>query len=88
LNFFGLNASQPLAVVAGEGLDLRRRPAAGWFQWYCRYYLGPALRRRRAPDRALARYAPPRRTGPKETARKGDLALPTQAAPGVASLGV
>jgi len=39
LNFFGVDASQPLSYWQKKGWINPQDPR-GWFEWYCRYFMG------------------------------------------------
>jgi len=71
LNFFRVNASQPLALWRENGWIHPDDPR-GWFQWYCRYFRGRRMadderqiRRWRAASRHIAQL--------KRHCRPGDL---------------
>jgi hypothetical protein len=70
LNYFGVNASQPLSVWRKNGWIHRDDPR-GWFQWYCRYFRG---RRSLDDNRQVRRWRAIRRHVSQVTAhcRKGD----------------
>ncbi|MFA5026133.1 MAG: hypothetical protein WC503_06520 [Candidatus Shapirobacteria bacterium] len=72
LNYFGVNASQPLSIWRKNGWIYKQDPR-GWFQWYCRYFMG-----RRIADmdkwqigrwRAMARHV----AQVKNNCQKGDI---------------
>lgn len=71
LNYFEVNASQPLAEWQDKGWIFPEDPR-GWFQWYCRYYMG-----RRCVDdlRQIGRWRAVRRhvAQLKKNCQRGDL---------------
>ena len=86
LNYFGVNASQSLATWRRKGW-IRPHDPRGWFQWYCRYYMG----RRHADDarqirrwRAIARHV----AAIQRNCEPRDLECRRTAASGRASLGL
>ena len=71
LNHFGVRASQSLRVWRKNGWIYEEDPR-GWFQWYCRYYLG---RRCLDDDRQVKRWRQMARhvAQVKAGCRKGDM---------------
>lgn len=58
LNYFGVDASQSLSVWRRKGWIHPDDPR-GWFQWYCRYFMGRRLEFE--DDRQIARWKALRR---------------------------
>jgi hypothetical protein len=71
LNYFNVNASQSLAVWQAKGWIHPQDPR-GWFEWYCRYYMG---RRTNDDERQIKRWLAMRRhiTQIKNNCRIGDI---------------
>jgi len=71
LNFFGVKASQPLAEWRRKGWIHKDDPR-GWFQWYCRYFLG---RRCEDDERQIKRWRAMRRhiTQVERNCKPGDI---------------
>ena len=71
INFFGIEASKPLSYWREKGWIHQDDPR-GWFQWYCRYFMG---RRHEDDARQIQRWRNMRRhiSQLKKNCMRGDL---------------
>lgn len=71
LNHFKVNASQTLSVWQAKGW-IRKQDPLGWFEWYCRYYMG---RRSVDDERQIKRWHAMKRhiTQIANNCREGDV---------------
>lgn len=72
LNYFAVDASLPLKIWQEKNWIYKDDPR-GWFQWYCRYYLGRRLEKE--DKRQIARWRAMKRhvMAVKKNCRRGDI---------------